>query len=103
MAYYHARGMGKRPPAPTQYHSAITAKIALGERGASNLTELLDGIFPRIAPAQTWAGDLIMLPGEAPFGSLGVAVGNGRVLAYHEDTEGAAILQPLLPVAAWRL
>ena len=103
MAYFHARNMGKRPPAPTKYHSAITAKIALSSRGAATLVELLDGLFPRIAPAQAWAGDLIMMPGEAPFGSLGVVVGNGRTLAYHEDLAGAGIVQPVLPLAAWRL
>lgn len=103
MAYFHARNMGKRPPAPAKYHSAMTAKIALSKRGVANLTDLLDGLFKRITPAQAWAGDLVMMPGEAPFGALAVSVGNGRVLAYHEDLPGAGIVQPTLPLAAWRL
>lgn len=103
MAYIHARHMGKRPAAPAKYHSAMTAKIALSQRGAANLADLLDGLFPRIAPAQAWAGDLVMMAGEAPFGAIAVSVGNGRVLAYHEDLPGAGIVQPTLPLAAWRL
>ena len=103
MAYFHARNMGKRPRAPAKYHSAMSAKIALSERGADSLADLLDVMFPRIAPAKAWAGDLLLMPGEAPFGSLGVVVGNGRVLAYHEDLVGAGIVQPVLPIAAWRL
>ena len=46
------------------------------------------------APAAAVVGDIVELPGEPPFGALSVAVGNGRVLGYHQDAEGAEILQP---------
>jgi hypothetical protein len=35
-------------------------------------------------------------------GALAMAVGNGRVLSYHEDLDGADIVQPIQYLAAWR-
>jgi len=45
-----------------------------------------------------------MIPGEAPLdGALTIAVGNGRVLGFHEDVSVAEILQPVEFVTAWRV
>lgn len=85
------------------YKSALSARAALKKLGYATLAEALDGHgLTRIPPAAAIVGDIIELPGEAPFGALTVAVGNGRVLGYHQDLPGADILQPREFVAAWR-
>ncbi len=107
MAVHVLRGMGHRPVLGKagSYKSAIGAARALKRFGHGDLLAALDGLrLPRIAPAAALVADLVMLPGEGPFGgALTVAVGNGRVLGYHEDLGTAEILQPIQFVAAWRV
>lgn len=107
MAAAHLRRLGhqvKLPPSGS-YGSARSAAVALRERGFADLGAALDSMgFERIAPAAALVGDVLMLPGDGPFGgALTVAVGNGRVLGYHEDAVGADILQPVQFVTAWRV
>ncbi len=101
------RKMGHKPQMAKagSYKSALGAKRALSRLGFNSLTEALDAMgLVRIPPAAALAADLVLLPGEGPFGgSLTMAVGNGRVLGYHEDLEGADVLQPVEYVAAWRV
>ncbi len=42
------------------------------------------------------------MPAALAIGAFGIAIGNGRVLAYYEGLEGAAIIQPVQFLAAWR-
>lgn len=57
------------------------------------LPELLDALgLERIAMASALAGDLIALPGPEPFNAaLGVAVGNGKALAFTRLQSGADV------------
>lgn len=100
-------GMGHKSPLvrATWYRTAGGAGRALRRLGFKSLVEAIDSIgLNQIPPAAALPADLIMLPAEDVFGgSLTVAVGNGRVLGYHEDLPGAEILQPTGYVAAWRL
>ncbi|MDQ2764754.1 MAG: hypothetical protein M3Y22_15155 [Pseudomonadota bacterium] len=100
-------GMGHRSPLAQamRYRTAGGAGRALRKRGFDTLLAAIDSIgLGRIPPAAALPADLIMLPGEDVFGgSLTMAVGNGRVLGYHEDMPGAEILQPAEYLAAWRL
>lgn len=85
------------------YRSALGARRALQRLGVASLAEALDAQgLARIAPAAAIVGDIVELPGEPPFGALSVAVGNGRVIGFHQDAAGAEILQPTAFVAAWR-
>ena len=106
MAAFVLRQLGHRPKLAKagSYKSAAGAVRALKRAGYATLAEALDAMnLPRIAPAAALPGDIILVPGEAPFdGALHVAVGNGRTLAYHEDLIGADILQPTEYIAAWR-
>lgn len=104
LARFHARQMGHRPPSIPDFRSVKSARTALAKQGHDSLSALLDSLFPRIAPAEAFPGDLVALRGdEGAFECVCVVVGNGRVLSWHEDAEGAAILQPHEYVAAWRL
>ena len=107
MAASHLRRLGQRvklPPAGA-YRSLPGAVKALRQRGYDTLAAALDGEgLERIAPATAVVGDLVMLPSADGLGALTVALGNGRVVGYHDDVAGgAAVLQPLTFDAAWRV
>ena len=106
MVAFHLKqiGLPVRLAKAGSYRSLLGATRALRHLGYDNLAAALDGHgLSRIAPAAAVVGDIVELPGEPPFGALSVAVGNGRVLGYHQDTAGAEILQPTAFVAAWRV
>lgn len=86
-----------------RYSTEMGAMRALKRLGFSRLAEVLDdrGLM-RIAPAARIAGDIVELPSEGKMGALTVALGNGRVLGYHESLLGADVLQPVEMIAAWR-
>ncbi len=87
------------------YRTALGAKRGLERAGYETLADAIDAIgLPRIAPAAALPCDLVLIPGGESFGgAITIAVGNGRVLGYHEDIEGADVLQPVEFVAAWRV
>ncbi|WP_374649110.1 hypothetical protein [Rhizorhabdus sp.] len=102
----HLRRMGYVPPLAKagRFASALGARRALERAGFASLSDALDSMgLERIAPASAIVGDIIELPGEAPFNALTVAMGNGRVLGFHQDMEGAAVLQPSDYIGAWRV
>jgi hypothetical protein len=107
LAAFLLRKMGHRPQLAKagSYKTALGAARALQRAGFEDLAAAVDALgFPRVAPAAAWVADLVLLPAEGPFGgALSVAVGNGRVLGYHEDVDGADILQPVQYLAAWRV
>ncbi|BCI70015.1 hypothetical protein SPKIRA_08450 [Sphingomonas paucimobilis] len=105
MTASHLRRLGHKVklPASGSYRSVRSALKALDERGYSSLADALDAMgLERIAPASAIVGDVLMLPAEDKLGALVVALGNGRVVGYHEEAIGAAVLQPLEYVTAWR-
>jgi hypothetical protein len=105
MVAEHLRRMGYTPPMAKAgvFASPLSAQRALKRVGVTTLSEAVDLMgLPRIAPAAALAGDIIELPGEAP-GALTVALGNGRVLGWHPDADGAVVLQPSEYISAWRV
>ncbi|MBB5697003.1 DUF6950 family protein [Sphingomonas yantingensis] len=106
VAASHLRRMGHRvklPPAGS-YATARSALKALKNRGFSTLVEAMDGAgFDRIAPAAALPGDIVALPDDMGIGCLTVAMSNGRVAGFHQDTIGLEVLQPSQYVAAWRV
>ncbi len=90
-----------------KWHSALTARRALKRLGYAGLGAAVDGQgLPRIGHAFHLVGDLVGLP--APEGwdvSLGVALGNGRVLAFspHDNLGGVLEPGPEDILACWRV
>lgn len=87
------------------WRTALGAARALARAGFANLGEALDAApLVRIAPAAVMLGDVVQLPSPDRFEALGIALGNGRVLAWiDDDNHGCTVLQPLAPpLAAWR-
>ena len=105
MACDHLRRLGYKPPLARAGHftSPLGARRALKRLGVTTLGEAVDLVgLRRIPPAAAIVGDLVEIPGEES-GCLTVALGNGRVLGWHEDAEGAVVLQPVEYVSAWRV
>jgi hypothetical protein len=106
LAAYHARKMGYRPSLSKAgpYASAGSARAALKRLGFSSIIEAVDGMgFERIPPAAAMVGDLVAMPAVDALGAIAVVLGNGRVLGYHADAVGAAVLQPNEIDVAWRI
>lgn len=93
-------------PAPLSkfgpYKTPLGAKRALLKAGYADLGQVMDGLgYLRIPPAAALPCDVIGLAAEELDVSLALALGNGRVLGFHGDAEGAVVMQPLEYVAAW--
>ena len=79
--------------------------------GFKNLFEALDSLgLPRIAPAMARTADIIALPTTHKLGALGVFMGNGAILGYHDLSPHAEIFTNLaefvtddLGPCAWRV
>ena len=108
LARAQARALGHRPPAIPDFRSPRGAKTALKALGHDTLEQLLDSLFPRIAPLAAWVGDLvIMAGGDGEFDGIGIVAG-GKIIGYHEDhlADGLVNVVPVGPdpyVGAWRL
>lgn len=106
MTAAHLRAMGykvKLPPSGS-YRTLRSATKALATAGFETIGAALDAMgLPRIPPAAALPGDVIELPSENNLAALAIALGNGRIVAYHPDMPGATVLQPLDFVTAWRV
>jgi hypothetical protein len=98
----HARHMGKKVRVP-RYGGVKGAAAALKEMGFRTLGEAMDAHFERIRPDQILAGDIVEHPGNNGFSGLTIALGNGRVLGFHEDIPHCDILQPVMISGVWRV
>lgn len=91
------------------YKTALSARAALKRAGFESVAAAMDAHgFVRIPPAAAVVGDILMLSGDPDdnalgFDALSVAMGNGRVLCWHPDAEGAVVCQPppIMLVTAW--
>lgn len=85
------------------YTTAKGAKKALARLGYDNLIDLMDKHFERITPAMCLPGDIVAIPSEDDaIGALAISLGNGAVLTYHEEHEGAVTGSLESATAAWR-
>lgn len=98
----HARHMGKRISIP-RYGDWESAAKTLRTLGFRTLAQALDHHFTRIDNHDVLAGDIVEMPGGNGFSGVTVAVGNGRVLGFHEQIPHCDILQPVMISGTWRL
>lgn len=103
MVISHLKAMGWKVRTGGTWKTAVALKRFLNRHGGSGAACLDGWGVPRIAPAATIIGDIVEIAGEPPFGAFAIVIGNGRIMAFHEDAAGIAILQPTAPpLAAWR-
>lgn len=105
MLRFHMRNMGHRPPGIPRFRSALGAKRAMQQRGWGSVSEMLDSMLPRIAPAQMWLGDVLITEGTDGLDAININAGLGRVLGWHETAPGATFVGIDLndALGAWRL
>lgn len=77
--------------------------LILRRLGFQCLHDAVDAVgLPRIAVARALPADIVALPTEHRLGALGIFMGNGNVLAYHEDSPNAEVFQLQEALHAWR-
>lgn len=104
MVLSHLRLLRRPVKGAKGYKTALEAKANLKALGYSSLAEMLDANFERYpSPSFAVVGDIIEMPGEGGLSGLAIALGNGRACAYHPDAPGAAVLQPVMMSAAWKV
>lgn len=108
VAVSHMRRLGRRTRnvgKAGSYDSALGAKRALRRAGYDNLAEALDGQgLARIPAASALPGDLIVVPGSDSLDAIGVWVGTGAALMFHEEAEGlVTMILNHPPETAWRV
>lgn len=87
-----------------QYTTLLSAQAALRRLGYETLPDALDGHgFERIAPAAALLGDIVSFAGEHPIGALGIVVGNGNMMAFHELHDQPVIMTMAQIDTAWRV
>jgi len=104
---WHLRVMGHevRLAKAGSYRTAIGARRALRNMGFASLSDALDSRFERWpAPAFALPGDIVIGEGDdAAFEAMGVWLGNGALLGFHERTGAAGVLRGKALAAAWRV
>ena len=86
LAHHHLRNMGHKPPALPRVRSPLGAKKALKANGWASVTEMLDELLPRIAPAAMLLGDLAVVPGQDGFDCILICADPHKMMGWHPDT-----------------
>lgn len=104
MAAFHARAFGWKIPKQGTYRTEFGALKYLKELGFDSVTDLVTATgLTEIAPARAMIGDIVTFESDSKIGALGIAVGNGNMLAFHESVEGGAILSMSAVEKAWSI
>lgn len=104
VAAFHARQFGWKVPTVGKYRSYRTAKQALAKLGVKTIPDLVSLVGLREIPAAfAMTGDIVSFPSDADVGAVGIVIGNGNMLAFHEAAEGAAIVSMGLIDKAWSI
>lgn len=88
MIAFHLRRLGKKVPLSKagNYKNAKQAVAALKKVGYQNLSEAMTGMgFQEIPLAFALPGDVVSFPSDHAIGALGIFLGDGNMLAFHED------------------
>lgn len=101
---WHIRNSGRFIAADGTWSDARGLFKWLKRNGGSGAACLDGWGLERIAPARVLPADVVEIDGsDSPVGAFGVALGNGRVIAYHESHDVLAVIQPLRLKIAWSI
>lgn len=104
MVAFHLKQLGHkvRLSKAGGYTTALGARAACRRMGGETLPEVLDALgFTRITPASALLGDIVSFPSDHEIGALGIVVGNGNMMAFHEAHDQPVIMSMNLIDAAW--
>lgn len=88
IAAFHLRKFGWQVPKADGYASAAGAAKRLAEMKCKTLPDLIDRIgLPQITPARAMMGDIVSFAADSPLGAVGIVVGNGNMMAFHESAQ----------------
>lgn len=104
VAAFHARKFGWKVPKPGGYASFDGARERLAELGCETIPDLVSATgLVEIAPAFVLTGDIVSFACDGALGALGIALGNGNMLAFHEAAEGMAVVRMDRIDRAWSI
>lgn len=103
LARWHLKHSGHKVQAVPKVDGALAAKKAMKDRGWKSVSEMLDSLLERIAPAQMVLGDIAVLPGEGMEGIV-ICAGPRRVFGWHEGGALPVMMEPDMTqiTGAWR-
>lgn len=105
MTAFHLKQLGWRVRLSKigTYKTALGAKAALKRIGCATVVDAIDALgLERIAPARALPGDVVSFPCDHELGALGIAVGNGNMLAFHELHELPVVMAMSGVNIAWK-
>lgn len=104
IAAFHAHKFGWKIPTTGRYRSHRTAKQALGKLGFKTIPDLVTAVgLLEIPPSRAMIGDIVSFASDAEIGAVGIVIGNGNMIAFHEAAEGAAIISMGQIEKAWSI
>jgi len=104
IAAFHARKFGWKVPKTSQYNTAFGAARCLKQMGCNTIEQLITKTgMKEITPAMAIVGDIVSFESDDTVGAVGIVVGNGNMLAFHEAVSGAAIISMNKIDKAWSI
>lgn len=101
-AAYHLKQFGWKVPPPGRYATAGGARERLAAMGFETLPDLVASIGMAEMPwSRVLPGDLVSFASDHDLGALGIVLGNGLMLGFHEDAIGMATLRMIDIDRAW--
>lgn len=93
IAAFHLRKFRWVVPKTGGYRTAEEATARLAALGCDSLPDLAEKVgLPEIAPAYAIIGDIVSFAADHALGALGIVVGNGNMLAFHEARDIPVIM-----------
>lgn len=106
MVGFHLKQFGKKVPWSKggPYRTPLQARAALRRAGHETVMDVVDSLgLERITPASALMGDIVSFPSDETFGALGIVIGNGNMLAFHEAHDLPVIMAMDGVDMAWRV
>jgi len=104
LARFHLAKMGHKLPKMPRVKSLLGAKKALKENGWKDTAAMLDSFLEPIPPAAMRMGDVAVMQDDSGMGAVVISLGMGwsKVMGWHEDVEGLAVMDVKEFIGAWR-
>ena len=105
LAHAHLSEMGHDVPNIPQFDTALGAARALQSLGWDSVSDMLDSLLPRIAPASMLLGDLALIKGAGGLDAIFICAGPLKVFGWRDDTPELVLLDVSLDElqGAWRV